>query len=59
MKTIKLSRTTTPRPWCLSNIILTGKVSSSQDGVVVSPYGIAPTHSAGHGNCSNILIEYT
>lgn len=32
-----------------------GQLNSSQDGVVVSPNGIAPTHTAGHGNCPKIL----
>ena len=45
-------------PSCLSSIIQMGKVSSSQDGIIVSPHGIAPVHTAGHGNCPKILIEY-
>lgn len=36
-------------------ILQVGKLSTSQDSVVVSPYGIAPTHTAGHGNCPKIL----
>jgi hypothetical protein len=39
-------------------VIVLGEVSSSQDGVIVSPYGISPCHTAGHGNCTKILIEY-
>ena len=39
-------------------IVIRGKLSTSQDAVVVSPYGIAPCHTAGHGNCVKILIEY-
>ena len=39
-------------------IIIRGKLSTSQDAVVVSPFGIALTHTAGHGNCPTILIEY-
>ena len=33
-------------------------INSSQDGIVVSPLGISPTHTAGHGNAPKILIEY-
>ena len=32
-----------------------GKINSSQDGLVVDPSGISPTHTAGHGNCPKIL----
>ena len=31
-----------------------GRINSSQDGVVVSSEGIAPTHTAGHGNTPKI-----
>jgi site-specific DNA-cytosine methylase len=31
-----------------------GRINSSQDGVVVSKEGIAPCHTAGHGNCPKI-----
>ena len=31
---------------------------SSQDGIVISARGIALTHTAGHGNCPKVLIEY-
>ena len=34
-----------------------GKLNTSQDGVVVDADGIAPTHTAGHGNCPK-TIEY-
>lgn len=40
-------------PKIMCNII--GKLNSSQDGVVVSPDGIAPTHTAGHGNCPKVI----
>lgn len=40
------------------DVIYIGRVSSSQDGIVVSPYGIAPVHTAGHGNCPKIIIEH-
>jgi DNA-cytosine methyltransferase len=36
-------------------ILQVGKLNSSQDGVVVSTDGIAPTHTAGHGNTPKIL----
>ena len=39
-------------------VIIRGKLSTSQDAAVVSPYGISPCHTAGHGNCTKILIEY-
>lgn len=32
-----------------------GRLNSSQDGVVVSSEGIAPTHTAGHGNTPKIV----
>lgn len=34
-----------------------GRINSSQDDVVVSVDGIAPTHTAGHGNTPKILEE--
>ena len=37
------------------DIIKIGKINSSQDGVVVSPDGISPTHTAGHNNVTKIL----
>lgn len=36
-------------------ILQVGKINSSQDGVVVSDKGIAPTHTAGHGNTPKVL----
>ena len=36
-------------------IIQVGKINSSQDGVVVSDEGVAPTHTAGHGNMPKVL----
>ena len=36
-------------------IVQVGKLSSSQDGVVVSPDGIAKTHTAGHNNTPKII----
>ena len=38
-----------------SKILQVGKLNSSQDGVVVSDEGIAPTHTAGHGNTPKVL----
>lgn len=32
-----------------------GRINSSQDGVVVSTDGLAPTHTAGHGNTPKIV----
>lgn len=37
--------------------IILGRYSPSQNGIVVSPFGIAPTHTAGHGNCPKIIVE--
>lgn len=34
-----------------------GELNLSQDGVVVNPNGISPTHTAGHGNCPKIVLE--
>ena len=36
-------------------IMTAGRINSSQDGVVVDPNGIAPTHTAGHGNTPKII----
>lgn len=36
-------------------ILQVGKLNSSQDGIVVSDEGIAPTHTAGHGNMSKVV----
>ena len=41
---------------CMPQILQVGSLSSSQDGVVVSANGIAPTHTAGHGNCPKIEV---
>ena len=38
-----------------TNILQIGKLNSSQDGVVVSPDGIAKTHTAGHNNTPKII----
>lgn len=32
-------------------------MNESQDGVVVSKDGVAPCHTAGHGNCTKIKDE--
>ncbi len=37
-------------------VVVAGKVSSSQDGIVVKGGGISPCHTAGHGNCPKILV---
>lgn len=39
----------------MPKIIQVGKISSSQDSVVVSPNGVTPTHTAGHGNTPKIV----
>ena len=41
-----------------SSVIYEGRINSSQDGIVINASGIALTHTAGHGNCPKILIEY-
>ena len=38
-------------------IIKVGRVNSSQDGVIVSPEGISPTHTAGHGNTPKVVVR--
>lgn len=38
-----------------NKIQVMGKLSSSQDAVVCFAEGIAPTHTAGHGNCPKIV----
>lgn len=39
----------------LSEIIKMGQINSSQDGVIVSSNGIAPTHTSGHGNTPKVI----
>lgn len=39
----------------LSGIIKIGQINSSQDGVIVSSNGIAPTHTSGHGNTPKVI----
>ena len=39
----------------MPKIVQVGKISSSQDGIVVSPESIIPTHTAGHGNTPKIV----
>ncbi len=38
-----------------NDILKVGQLNSSQDGVVISPDGVTPTHTAGHGNTHKIL----
>lgn len=54
MTTIKLHQ----GGYCSESIIYEGRINSSQDGIVINARGIALTHTAGHGNCPKILIEY-
>lgn len=49
---------TIQKPSYSENIIYEGRINSSQDGIVINARGIALTHTAGHGNCPKILIEY-
>ncbi len=37
-------------------VLTVGKLSTSQDSVIVSAYGVAPTHTAGHGNCPKVAF---
>ena len=39
-------------------VVVFGRISNSQDGVVVMPHGIAPCHTAGHGNCPKVVLCY-
>ena len=39
------------------HIVKVCNINSSQDGIVVDPNGICPTHTAGHGNTPKILIH--
>lgn len=36
--------------------VVVGKINSSQDGIVVSENGIAPTHTAGHNNTPKVMV---
>lgn len=46
-------------PRLINEIKVIGNINSSQDGIVCSPDGIAPTHTAGHGNCPKVTVEET
>lgn len=35
-----------------------GKINSSQDGVIIYEWSIAPCLSAGHGNCPKVVLTY-
>lgn len=35
-----------------------GKINSSQDGVIVYEWSVAPCLSAGHGNCPKVVLLY-
>jgi DNA (cytosine-5)-methyltransferase 1 len=48
-----------PENFDINRIKVVGRINSSQDGVVVSTDGIAPTHTAGHGNTPKIIEEPT
>lgn len=39
-----------------ASVQMIGRINSSQDGVVVNPEGIAPTHTAGHGNTQKVAV---
>ena len=41
-----------------NEIKVIGKISSSQDSVIVDAEGISPTHTSGHGNCPKIAEPY-
>jgi DNA (cytosine-5)-methyltransferase 1 len=41
----------------MPKVMVVGKINSSQDGVVVDEDGIAPTHTAGHGNTPKVLVR--
>jgi DNA (cytosine-5)-methyltransferase 1 len=38
-----------------SNVDILGSINNSQDGIVVNPNGISPTHTSGHGNTPKII----
>ena len=38
------------------DVVVLGKVSSSQDAVVVSGGGVSPCHTSGHGNCPKVAV---
>ena len=43
---------------CRDSVIYAGSINSSQDGVVVMPWGCSPCHTAGHGNCPKVVLPY-
>jgi site-specific DNA-cytosine methylase len=44
-------------PSSKSRVMVVAKMNDSQDGVIISTEGIAPTHTSGHGNCPKIRYE--
>ena len=37
-------------------VVILGRLSTSQDGTIVFGGGLAPCHTAGHGNCPKVAI---
>ena len=39
-----------------SNVL--GKINSSQDGVIIYEWSVAPCLTSGHGNCPKVVLIY-
>ena len=39
-----------------SDVVVLGRLSSSQDAIIISKKGIVPCHTAGHRNVAKVLV---
>lgn len=50
-----IARTVTVEKGEGQKVMVVGRINSSQDGIVVDPNGLSPTHTAGHANTPKVL----
>ena len=51
------SITTVQKDSMVAEVQTVGRINSSQDGIVIDPNGISPTHTAGHGNTPKVIVR--
>ena len=51
------SITTAQKDSMVAEVQTVGRINSSQDGIVIDPNGISPTHTAGHGNTPKVIVR--
>ena len=51
------SITTVQKDSMVAEVQTVGRTNSSQDGIVIDPNGIPPTHTAGHGNTPKVIVR--